>query len=244
MKKNKYKESLTIIEYNNDNNSSSNNINANDFDISTVPYIFLTNIVKISDINKLNCLDSTIMYKVLNISNNNVDNVGYMKYFQCLKCKIFTCMYAPFCTTCLIDVLCIEVLPTNDGRGMGVFAKKKSNYNEKVIFKKGTKIVSYIGEVVTDFNSLSDNEKIYTYHNINSSFLRGVGSMINCHDSNHKSNIIYHQFNNNDFPVIIASKDIKEGEELIGKYGTSYARKMKKYNIPFPLENNISDSCL
>ena len=68
--------------------------------------------------------------------------------------------------------------------------------------------------------------------------------MINCHDSNHKSNIIYHQFNNNDFPVIIASKDIKEGEELIGKYGTSYARKMKKYNIPFPLENNISDSCL
>ena len=121
-----------------------------------------------------------------------------------------------------------------DKNGKGLYAAKD--------IKKGTKIINYVGNIITrkesDKNPKFDNKKPIYLFNLNSRFdLDGDVSWNTARLINHSCS------NNCDYEGkglklwVIANKDIKKGQELTCDYGFAYDSDYKQFPCKCKSEN-------
>ena len=112
--------------------------------------------------------------------------------------------------------------------GLGLFAYDKSKGDNEVVFTRGQKLCPYYGQVIDEPTlikrygeytapyGISLNRKLYE----DASTMRGIGSLIN-HKINSQTNC-YFSLSRNNRINIVASKNIKNHEELFINYGRQY----------------------
>ena len=149
--------------------------------------------------------------------------------------------------------------------GRGVFADDPSKPQDAVVFKKDHRVMLYEGEVTDNteairrygvhtnpyslqashsvFNSKTNNHysrRTLSAPIIDSSLLRGVGSLVN-HKPYNQTNVYFQcdkvPNSNKWLYKIIARRDIKNGEELYVNYGDSYGDFTNEY---FPRFETLS----
>jgi hypothetical protein len=117
---------------------------------------------------------------------------------------------------------------------IGLFACMKGQNTRKIVFRKGDVIAPYLGEVIdkkkleyyypgeeTAPYALQDSKNRY----IDAACARGIGSLSNaCSrrvNSNCATNAKFSLIRNR-FPVVRATRDIKNGQEIFINYGRTY----------------------
>lgn len=124
---------------------------------------------------------------------------------------------------------------TIENAGDGLFAFKKGANNNEIVFKKDAKICDYIGEVIDDLelrrrygrNTAPYAIQLYNGLSQDAAIIRGIGALAN-HDRR-KANVRLSIKRDNSGAQLVATKNIKNNEELFINYGNSY-----KFN-----ENNV-----
>lgn len=121
---------------------------------------------------------------------------------------------------------------TMEGAGKGLFAYDKSKDENEIIFKKNERIVDYNGKRKTQ-EQIDNEYKNYTapyaiaYSQdkiIDAGDKRGVGSLMN-HKPNSQSNVRFATKKQNGQIIgvqLIATKNIRNGQELFAYYGKLY----------------------
>jgi SET domain-containing protein len=125
--------------------------------------------------------------------------------------------------------------------GLGLFAYDKSKGENEVVFTRGQKICPYYGEVIDEPTLMKRygeytapygiqlNKKMYE----DASTMRGIGSLIN-HKITSQTNC-YFSLGKNNRINIVASKNIKNYEQLFINYGREY-----RFNEPIQYSTNYS----
>lgn len=119
---------------------------------------------------------------------------------------------------------------------LGLFACDENKPKGAIVFKKHDLIVSYFGEVISKKTlekrypgkSLAPYTLVDGKLIIDSACVRGVGSMVNmCRKCNKNCrNNAHIKSNGRDyFPVLLATKNIRNGEEIYLDYGNEYFDK-------------------
>lgn len=173
--------------------------------------------------------------------NNKLQFCGILKIIKCdhLNCKEIISIGLPYCANHLKENLHLIIKETNKGKG--VFSINKDNEDdEEIVFKKDTVITTYNGESlnINDVNNrygvgntapyvLKSHLKTNKFeaHYIDSSLIRGIGSLINC--SNKKKEINVKLETTGDICLFIAIKNIYNNEELLYDYGNTYVINQK-----------------
>jgi SET domain-containing protein len=137
----------------------------------------------------------------------------------------------------------LKVLPsTIPDAGKGLFAfNRKENENE-ILIHKGDKITSYNGEFI-DRDVLLQRYDVHTApygiqysqnEYIDSALLRGIGSLIN-HTRVKDTNVKFSVDRRNHEINLVATKNIKNGQELLVNYGRNYHFDDGTYKVrPYP----------
>ena len=122
--------------------------------------------------------------------------------------------------------------------GLGVFAVGKTNDPNEIVFKHGEMISDYLGEIITEAENdrrYGSNTSPYGYDTgrgyiIDSACRRGVGALFNHKPAGRANadfyityiNIPNQGYNQIERLIIIAKKDIKNGEQIFVPYGGDY----------------------
>jgi hypothetical protein len=172
------------------------------------------------------------------------------------RCANRTCYTLPYCWYHLKSVLKLRIGPTvmKDKKTnrrydfLGLFAcdmKAKPGKTPKIVFKRGQPIAPYIGEQLTEQElnqRYPDNEtSIYGYRKqenlyIDSACVRSVASFANAclmsSNENCQVNARLSPGSPDNYPMLVATKNIRHGSEIFVSYGASYFSK-KSIHRPF-----------
>ena len=180
------------------------------------------------------------------------DEAGMSKKFkcnlQCYRCAAQTgrgaqctrkvCIGLPYCAQHMRSMLSLEIRPSDiPGAGLGVFAIRRIAKASKLVFHEGDEIAEYFGECLTTqehskrYGSEQYGLGVYSYdddagNTIDASCARSVASMINSHPNHHncEAEILTDEKGPGGCHIIriVATEDIKDGEELLLNYGERY----------------------
>jgi len=148
-----------------------------------------------------------------------------------VRCKNKVVMGLPLCHTHLLSQRHLKIkVSTIPYAGKGLFALDKSEPMNAVIFRKGEKIIDYIGEHI-DLQELNHRYDEYTAPyavGINrNTFIdpaceRGVGAFANTKLRKNDNNATFSTNPRNRTASIKATKNIRNGEEIFVYYGNEY----------------------
>jgi len=161
---------------------------------------------------------------------------GILKILKCIdsNCTTLVSIGLPYCKIHLQQNLNLIIKETN--KGNSVFSIQNDNSTiDNIIFKKGLVMFIYDGEhmSIDEVNKRygKNNTAPYVVHSllktinlealyIDSSLIRGIGSLINYSDNHNKANIKLQNIGENVY--FVAINDIYNNTELLFDYGTSY----------------------
>jgi SET domain-containing protein len=136
----------------------------------------------------------------------------------------------------------LKVQPsTIEGAGRGLFAFNKKEADNEIVFHKGDRITSYNGEFI-DRDVLLQRYDVHTapygiqYDRdtyINSALLRGIGSLIN-HTQMKNTNVRFSVDRRNTAINLVATKNVRNGDELLVNYGRDYEFEDNYKVRPYP----------
>ena len=182
---------------------------------------------------------------VFNYENNNVgDETEFRRNLVCLRCSHLNpnknpprcrrnvCIGLDLCWQHLEQINHIKIrVSTNLDAGKGLFAFQKGGAPNAIIFRENEIICEYIGEHLTDDELTErygeDGTAPYATDtgiagdNIDCAVRRGVGALIN-HAPNRQVNCKWRTNRNNNRVFIVASKTIRNNQELFLNYGARY----------------------
>ena len=179
------------------------------------------------------------------------------------RCKRTSTTTLPYCPQHLIKNYNLQVKRTTlvDAHGdrfnfRGLFACDKTKGDE-IIFKKGDRIVSYIGDVIdaAELNDRYPGDETAPYgmqsnnkvRSIDAACRRGVGALANmCRTGQGCSNNATVSVSANHYPHLKATKNIRNGDEIFLSYGKSYwsAKSIhKNYKTTPNYYNQINHKC-
>jgi hypothetical protein len=147
------------------------------------------------------------------------------------QCKRRSVIGSPYCSAHLAYKHHLKIEEsniTNAGKGLFAVDPLSSNPND-IIFKKGSNIVEYTGEIINgeELNDrYQDKTAPYTVQLNKDKFIdgakiRGVGSLANTKPNHNNATISVYRSK----ASIKASKNIKNGDEIYLSYGRSYRLK-------------------
>ena len=170
---------------------------------------------------------------------NNLHFVGNLHCERCIatnkngsQCKRQVCIGLPYCFSHLQSLKYLKIKPsTIPNAGKGLFASQTGVRPNAVVFNTNAVIIEYAGEIITSREIIQR----YNYYNapyairINSNryedaaLERGAASLAN-HEEYTTGNAVFRPFkrNNQDFMRLIATKPIRNGEEIFADYGADY----------------------
>lgn len=149
---------------------------------------------------------------------------------QCTKRSVIG---VPFCWIHLLKDRHLRIKDSNiQGAGKGLFAIDKSRPVGEILFRKNDKITNYDGEILTreiltqrygEYTAPYGVEVNYN-HNIyeDGACKRGVGNLVN-HQSQAQTNAKLSTNKNRNRIILIATKNIRNGQEIFVNYGSDYA---------------------
>ena len=143
------------------------------------------------------------------------------------QCSRTTCIGTDLCWQHLLQLHNLRCLPSALG-GKGLFAMDKNAAANKILFPKNMTIIGYKGESVSGAvlsNRYADWTAPYGLRGPGGVYqdgacVRGLGSLANGSMGARGANAKYAIENN--ALVLVARKDIKNGQEIIFNYGTEY----------------------
>ncbi len=173
--------------------------------------------------------------KYIQYNDEEVIFEGDLEKHQCIglskngqQCRRHQFLNLPYCFMHMKSVLHLKVkTSTIENAGKGLFADNGSNDNE-IVFRKDDIICKYCGDDINE-NELVDRYGDYTgayaiqvKNNLyeDAALYRGVGSMVN--HTNNKTKINCRFSTNYREITIKATKNIRNGSELLISYGNEY----------------------
>ncbi len=151
------------------------------------------------------------------------------------QCKRNSCIGAGFCWMHLRSEKNLRIKTSRIAdAGKGLFAENPHVGARTVVFKRNQTIIDYNGQVVTDATltrrygenwtatyAIKDNDSIDRYED--ASCKRGIGSMLNSAPRNSDVNCQFlTRGRQRKRIVVVATKDIRNGDELLARYGDEY----------------------
>lgn len=150
------------------------------------------------------------------------------------RCKRKVTIGTPYCYQHLLNEKHLKIKKSNiPNAGMGLFALDKSKPEDAIIFRKGDKIIDYVGEIV-DMKTLDErygeeNTAPYTVaiskkkdEYDDAALIRGVASLSNQGNKKSQNNTKF-GLNVREGKVILkAWKNIRNGDEILTDYGGEY----------------------
>jgi hypothetical protein len=159
------------------------------------------------------------------------------------RCKRKCTIGFELCSTHLESEMNLKVKDSNIA-GKGLFAfNRKENENE-ILIHKGDKITSYNGEFI-DRDVLLQRYDVHTapygiqYDRdtyIDSALLRGIGSLIN-HTQMKNTNVRFSVDRRNRAINLVATRNIRNGDELLVNYGPQYEFDDNYKVRPYPTKS-------
>ena len=150
------------------------------------------------------------------------------------QCSKRSCIGTPYCWIHLLGKKKLRIKPSGvPNAGKGLFAMSKNpNDNNAILFKTGDTIIEYDGEIITQqqLNNRYDSAThqytapygLKVQNRIeDAACRRGVGSIANHGDSRH-SNARFSRSNTGQPVKLFATKNIRNGDEILVNYGRSY----------------------
>lgn len=148
------------------------------------------------------------------------------------QCKKNACIGVPFCWMHLLSQHNLRIKESSiPGAGKGLFAMSRNTPSDGIVFQKDQVICRYYGEAVTQDilqERYGDYTAPYGIHVRGTAFedagcKRGIGSLAN-HAPNSRANARYSYQLHNGSPVsfIRATKNIRNGSEVLVNYGRDY----------------------
>jgi SET domain-containing protein len=150
------------------------------------------------------------------------------------RCKRKVTIGTPYCFQHLLSIKHLKIQKSKiPNAGNGLFALDKSKPDNAIIFKKGDKIIDYVGEIVTmrtlDERYGEDNTAPYAVEiNKNkdkyedSALVRGVASLSNQGNTKKQNNSKFGLNVREGKAILKAWKNIRNGEEILTDYGRDY----------------------
>jgi hypothetical protein len=145
------------------------------------------------------------------------------------RCKRRCCIGIEYCRSHVSLKLHLMIKQSNiPDAGLGLFAKKENANPNIIVFKKGQKICNYEGEILTD-EEINERYRGLTapyavalnnHEFIDSALERGVASTANTLPNHNNASFAID--NRNKRASIRATRNIKQGEEILLSYGRSY----------------------
>ena len=145
------------------------------------------------------------------------------------RCKRRTCIGTGLCYTHLQNEKHLRIKnSTIPNAGKGLFAMDKTKAPDEIIFRSGTKIIAFDGELV-DSDTLEDRygdtTAPYGAHINRDRFEdgalhRGVGTLVNQSPRANMTNARFGVSRNR--IVLFTTKNIRNGQEILVRYGNEY----------------------
>jgi flagellar hook protein FlgE len=145
------------------------------------------------------------------------------------QCKRNTCIGSPYCYIHLLLIRHLRIkkstLPIS---GNGLFAMNPKAKDNEIIFKKGDTIIDYDGELINDATKTARYGKYTAPYaveckkdcNVDCACERGVGSNANTNPNHNNATFSVNRARNT--VKIVASKNIRNGDEIFLSYGKSF----------------------
>jgi len=146
------------------------------------------------------------------------------------QCKNRITIGQKLCHIHRLNELNLKVKASNiPNAGKGLFCVDKTRGANEIIFRRGDKICNYNGELITEAQlnarygdetgpyAVEMNRKRYS----DGAFVRGVGTLLN-HAIKVRANVEFSVKRDNSDVTIVATKNIKNGAELLINYGRQY----------------------
>jgi hypothetical protein len=147
------------------------------------------------------------------------------------------CIGSPYCYVHLLHIKHLRIkASTLEDSGKGLFALDPKADDDAIIFRKGSAIIKYEGEVIDD-EELVDRYGPYTApyavmskndSNVDCACERGVGSNANTNPNHNNATFSINRRKNE--VKILATKHIHNDEEMFLSYGRSYKLIQKNDN--------------
>lgn len=162
----------------------------------------------------------------------NCQQCGYTKA-NGEECRNRVCIGLPRCYHHLIAEYHVQIkISTIPNAGKGLFANRRGAQENEIVFHADDVICPYMGELTTadvlqnrygDFTSpygIGVTDRIAE----DAALIRGIGSIVNHNNNNRNINVEFQTRNihRRRRIVIVAIKDIRNGEELFINYGNDY----------------------
>lgn len=157
------------------------------------------------------------------------------------RCKRTTCYTLPYCWQHLVNNYHLRIgrtmLKNTQDRRLnftGLFACDRDKGNNDIVFRKNDLIVTYVGEILNQhqLNELYPDEETAPYafmmsnnKYVDGACVRGVGALANaCLPKRNPGCITNATFSvsRTHYPTLVATKTIRNGEEILVSYGRSY----------------------
>jgi SET domain-containing protein len=145
------------------------------------------------------------------------------------QCKRKCCIGSPYCYVHLLHNKHLRIKTSAlENSGKGLFALDLKADGKAIIFRKGSTIIEYEGEVIDD-EELEDRYGPYTApyavkskndSNVDCACERGVGSNANTYPNHNNATFSINRKKNE--VKIVATKHIHNDEEIFLSYGRSY----------------------
>lgn len=125
-----------------------------------------------------------------------------------------------------------------------MFAMLPNDNSNDIVFRKGDTIIDYVGEIlnVDAVNARygEDNTAPYTIQVGKDAFIdcackRGVGSTTNCNKGHHNATFSTNQ--RNQTAKLVATKNIRNGDEVFVSYGSDYRFEENVSHTTKPIRN-------
>jgi len=159
----------------------------------------------------------------------NSKRCEYIKPANGQRCKNKVVFGLPLCHCHLLSQRHLKIAAsTIKNAGKGLFALNKALPEDAIIFKKGQKIIEYIGEPI-NLEELNERYQdrtapyaigINANRFIDSACLRGTGSFANTMLRKNDNNATFSTYRGQ--ASIKATKNIKNGQEIFVYYGNQY----------------------
>lgn len=170
---------------------------------------------------------------------DNLQFVGNLHCEKCIginkngsQCRRQVCIGLPYCFSHLQSYKHLKIkASTLPDAGKGLFASETNRRPNAVVFETNAVICEYAGEIIRS----NDIIKRYDYHNApyairinknryeDAALQRGAASLAN-HQEYGIGNAVFRPFkrNNEFFMRLIATKPIRNGDEIFADYGQDY----------------------
>ncbi len=168
--------------------------------------------------------------------NHNLHFRGQLDCEQCVgrtkkgnQCKRKICIGTGWCGTHLLNEKHLKIQPsTIPNAGKGLYAMDKSKVLNEIVFKAGTRLIEYDGELVdsaTLEERYGDETAPYGIHINRDRFEdgalhRGVGTLVNQSPRAAMTNARFGVSKNR--IVLFTTKNIRNGQEVFVRYGNEY----------------------